>query len=54
MNTLIYDIEIIKAIPTKNLRIDKGMGIAVIGYQWNNDPAHYCLNTASFLDLLTN
>jgi hypothetical protein len=63
MNTLIYDIEIIRAIPTKDPRIDgieyckswidyEGMGIAVIGYQWNNDPADYCLNTASFLDLL--
>jgi hypothetical protein len=63
MNRLIYDIEIIKAIPTREPQIDgieycdgwtdhEGMGISVIGYQYNDEPIEHCLSAASFLDLL--
>jgi hypothetical protein len=63
MNRLIYDIEIIKAIPTREPQIDgieycdgwldhEGMGISVIGYQYNDEPIDCCLSAASFLDLL--
>jgi hypothetical protein len=64
MNRLIFDIEIANPIPNKdgvmigginyarNWGDFEGMGIAVIGYKWNNEPARHCFNTASFLDLL--
>lgn len=64
MNRLIYDIEIANPIPNKdeiliggidyarNWGDFEGMGIAVIGYKWNDEPADHCFNTASFLDLL--
>jgi hypothetical protein len=64
MNYLVYDLEIIKAIPNpKEARMDgidycggwtdhEGMGISVIGYQWNNEEPRHCLSTAGFLDLL--
>jgi hypothetical protein len=62
MNRLIYDIEIIKAIPNGE-RIDgieycggwrdfEGMGISVIGYQYNHEPINYVSSAAGFLDLL--
>jgi len=63
VNRLIYDIEIINAIPTKEPRIEgieyckswgdfEGMGIAVIGYKWNDEPADCAYNAESFLDVL--
>ena len=63
MNRLIYDIEIVKAIPTKESRIEGieycqswtdyiGMGIAVIGFKWNDEPADYCKNVDEFRHLL--
>lgn len=62
-NRLIYDVEIIKAIPTKEREIDgieycngwgdfEGMGISVIGWKWNQEPVEHCLNAASFFDVL--
>jgi hypothetical protein len=60
-NTLIYDIEIIKAVPPKNPgdRIEgieycngwrdfKGMGIACIAYQINNEPVDVSLSAQNF------
>jgi hypothetical protein len=63
MNRLIYDIEIANPIPNKDARIDgityangwhdhHSMGIAVIGYKWNNEPAKHCLDAVEFFDLL--
>lgn len=63
MNRLIYDIEIIKATPTKEPRIEgieycdgrhdyKGMGIAVIGYKYNDEPANHCKAVDEFRYLL--
>lgn len=62
MNRLIYDIEIIKAIPTKEPRIEgiefckswtdyEGMGIAVIGFKWNDEPARFANNVDEFVDI---
>ena len=60
---LIYDIEIEKAIPTRQLikGIDycagwsdyENMGIAVIGYKWSHeDVASYTTSAEGFLDML--
>jgi hypothetical protein len=59
---IVYDLEIIKAIPGKGLiegiqycsgwRDYEGMGISVIGYQWwDKEPSH-CLSAERFLDEL--
>lgn len=62
MNRLIYDIEIKNAIPGRK-RIPginycrgwfdyAGMGVAVIGYKWNQESPAHCRDAASFFDLL--
>ena len=63
MNRLIYDIEIANCIPTKEPRIEGikycknwidyvGMGIAVIGYKYNDEPASHCKTVDEFRYLL--
>ena len=63
INRLIYDIEIIKAIPTKEPRIEGieycqnwvdyiGMGIAVIGFKGNNHPCRWVDNVDDFKHIL--
>lgn len=63
MNRLIYDCEIIKAIPTKDSRIEgieyckgwtdyEGMGISVIGWKVNNQAARVSFSGWQFLEFL--
>jgi hypothetical protein len=62
MEILTSDIEIIKAIPVgdKLEGIEyctgwtdyKGMGIAVIGYQWNDEPPAFALDANTFASVL--
>jgi hypothetical protein len=59
---IVYDLEIIKAIPGKDLiegieycsnwRDYKKMGISVIGYQWYDGKPSYCLSASDFFNEL--
>lgn len=62
MQTLIYDIEIAKAIPNgkpiegieycENWSDYKGMGISVIGYKFGDEPCDFALSAQAFYEQL--
>jgi hypothetical protein len=62
MERLIYDIKILKAIPSGDLiegieycggcRDFDNMGISVIGYQWNDESPKYCSSAMELLDVV--